>query len=94
MVAEPPVAAQAGAPQGDLCNYEYYPSAEVYYDPGQRVYFWIEAGVWRNGPVLPARIQLVGRPVMVQLRGRQPYLFHATIRTRHPPVIVRGRGRF
>ena len=82
-------------------QYQYYPSAEVYFYPQRQTYFWFEAGGWRSGPGLPTRIQIVERPVVVELNTDRPYVFHETMKAKHPGKASgrddkekgRGRGR-
>ena len=71
-------------------QYQYYPSVEVYFYPQRQTYFWFEAGGWRSGPRVPARFQLVERPVAVELNSDRPYVFHETVRAKHPPGKAKG----
>lgn len=72
------------------CRYYYYPSAEVYFELGQRRYFWIEGGAWRVGVRLPDYIVVSSADrVVVELDDDVPYREHVWVVKEHP-----GRGKW
>ncbi len=73
----------SGPPIGPSYSYEYYPDAEVYYQPQRQVYYWSEGGSWRSGPRAPQNIVLRTH-VTVNLNSREPYRQHNEVRARYP----------
>ena len=55
--APPPAPAVVGA-----YEYDYYPSANVYYDPAGNMYYWYHDGRWHSGHRLPSRYVLRDLP--------------------------------
>lgn len=70
--------------------YQYYPSQQVYYDPGRGLYFWYERGSWLWGPTLPSYIALGPRHLALRLAGPWPYHYHQDVYRRYPPHWARG----
>lgn len=69
-------------------QYVYYPSAEVYYAPDTRMWFWLGGNGWQAGVSLPAALQgyvQVGG-VNISLDVDRPYL-------RNTDVVRRYGGR-
>ena len=62
-------------------QYVYYPSAEVYYAPDTRMWFWLGGAGWQAGVSLPAALQgyvQVGG-VNISLDVDRPYLRNAEV---------------
>ena len=59
-------------------HYVYYPEAEVYFVPEQRVYFFMEGGTWRSAPSPPTGITL-GTSVNLDLDKPEPWKEHQVI---------------
>lgn len=57
-------------------RYVYYPSAEVYYAPDTRMWFWLGGGGWQAGVSLPVALQGYVRVggVSIDLDVDRPYL--------------------
>ena len=57
-------------------QYVYYPSAEVYYAPDTRMWFWLGGGGWQAGISLPVALQGYVRVggVNIALDVDRPYL--------------------
>jgi hypothetical protein len=69
-------------------QYQYYPEAQVYFDPGRQLYFFMQANRWLAQAFLPPEIKVhVGSPVVVDLDTDQPYDYHSQVREYYP-----GRG--
>jgi hypothetical protein len=64
-------------------SYEYYPDAEVYFEPQRHVYYWSEGGAWRSGERVPQNIVLRSS-VRVDLDSREPYRHHDEVRAKYP----------
>ena len=67
-------------------RYHYYPRAEVYYDPGARLYFYLDRGKWRQERRLPPHIHLDDdHGVELDLDVDRPYLRHKDTIKQYPP---------
>jgi hypothetical protein len=66
-------------------RYRYYPGAQVYYDPGRRIYFYISGSTWTSGARLPASISISGTYVHLEMDADMPYVFHDDVKKHHPP---------
>jgi hypothetical protein len=65
--------------------YYYYPGADVYFRPSDRVWFYLERGEWRFGGSLPVNLQVdFARSVSLQMESDQPYRFHNDVRSHYP----------
>ncbi len=61
-------------------RYRYYPSREVYYDTGRRLYFYIEGGHWKSGVSLPDHLGVdLGGYQTVEIDSDTPYAHHEKI---------------
>ena len=66
-------------------DYYYYPGADLYFRPADRVWFYIDGREWRFGASLPASIHVdFDRSVAVQMESDQPYRFHNDVRVYYP----------
>ncbi len=81
-------------------QYHYYPSAQVYFDIGRRIYFYYQSGRWEASAQLPAAIKArLGGSVGLEMDTDRPYEFHKEVLRRHPPgrpndkVKSKGKGR-
>ncbi len=64
-------------------RYRYYPSREVYYDTGRRLYFYIEGGHWKSGVSLPDHLGVdLGGYQTVEIDSDTPYAHHEKIQNR------------
>jgi hypothetical protein len=62
--------------------YRYYPSREVYYDAGRRIYFYIEGESWKSGASLPYHLKVgLGDYQTVEIDSDTPYEYHE--KTKH-----------
>ncbi len=67
----------APAPAVAAYDYEYYPAANVYYDPAHGKYYWFEDGRWHSGHRLPSKIVIAGiPPEHVRYTTPEPWLEH------------------
>lgn len=64
-------------------SYEYYPDAEVYFQPQGQVYYWSEGGTWRSGASVPQNIVL-GSHVTVNLDSPEPSKHHDEVKAKYP----------
>jgi hypothetical protein len=64
-------------------SYEYYPDAEVYFEPHRQVYYWSEGGSWRSGAHVPRNIELHSH-VAVNLDSPEPYKRHDEVKAKYP----------
>jgi hypothetical protein len=69
-------------------SYVYYPSAEVYYEPASRMWFWLGGAGWQAGVSLPLALHAYVRVggVNIDLDVDRPYL-------RNDDVVRRYGGR-
>jgi hypothetical protein len=76
-------------------RYEYYPEAQVYFDPARQLYFFMQANRWAARATLPPEINVrIGPRVVVQLDSERPYEFHEEIRRYYPYQGGRHRGGY
>lgn len=64
-------------------TYTYYPSSQVYYNPGAQKYYYMNNGSWINGGAVPSSINL-GKGVSINLDGPDPYVYHPTVLKQYP----------
>lgn len=65
-------------------RYEYYPDAQVYFDPSRQLYFYMEGNQWASRANLPPQIKVrVGAPVMVELNTERPYEYDNEVRQKY-----------
>lgn len=73
-------------------RYNYYPDAEVYFDPSRQIYFFFRANKWLAQAVLPPDIEVrIGNAVTVDLDSERPYEFHDDVRRVYPRTRERHR---
>lgn len=55
-------------------GYDYYPAANVYYDRGQKVYFYLAGNNWEMGVSLPSTLRVnVNEAICLELGTDRPY---------------------
>lgn len=65
-------------------RYHYYPASEVYYSTWQRLYFYVEGGVWVADALLPYRLRKsLGKYINVEIYADTPYEYHKHIYKKH-----------
>ena len=58
---------------GGKYQFAHYPSSKVYFEPFSRTYFWMEEGVWMEGPQLPSYFTVHAKDAkIVELSTRVP----------------------
>lgn len=61
-------------------RYVYYPARQVYYEPQQHLWFWMNGGSWQFGVNLPMQYQpYVTTGVPVVLETSRPYTQHVYV---------------
>ncbi len=66
-------------------EYEYYPSAEVFFDPQRKLYFWHAAAYWGVGKRLPSTYKLDHKErELVSLDTKLPYRQHDRVKSENP----------
>lgn len=67
-------------------TYYYYPDAQVYFDTGRDMYFYLDGGSWRMSVSLPndLRVQL-GDHVTIDMDSDKPYLYFDQHQKEYPP---------
>jgi len=68
-------------------KYIYYPSSQVYFNPGIKHYYYMDNGTWVDRNVAPVGITL-GNGVDVNLGGDVPYVYHAQVIKQYPTTYV------
>jgi hypothetical protein len=67
-------------------QYRYYPYERVYFDPQQRVYFYLNGGRWQMSGSLPSTIRItVNDFVSLDMDSDRPYEHHNEVIKRYPP---------
>jgi len=66
-------------------EYYYYPGADVYFRPEDRVWFYLDGREWRFGVSLPTTVRVdFERSVALQMDAEKPYLFHDQVKVYYP----------
>jgi hypothetical protein len=79
-IADPPPWAPANGYRAKQHRYVYYPEREIYYEPEQRMWFWLDGGNWRVGASLPgAYVSYATGGVNIELNTDRPYTEHAYV---------------
>jgi hypothetical protein len=80
-------------------GYYYYPGADVYYRPDDKVWFYLEGGNWRFGATLPSSVRVdFARSVSLSMESDQPFRFHNDVKKHYPAdyfvtkVKLKGQG--
>ena len=85
MVAGPPAHAPAHGYRAKRL-YNYYPGANVYFEPAQNLWFFLSGGVWTFGAALPDTLKIkLGSPVSLELDTDKPYLYNGEHLKKYPP---------
>ena len=67
-------------------TYYYYPDAEVYFDVGRSVYFYMHGDNWRMTTALPGSLSLhLGDHVRLDMNTDKPYVDFHQHRKKYPP---------
>ncbi len=65
--------------------YYYYPAAQVYFRPEDRLWFYLDGREWRFGASLPASIAVdFTRSVSLTMEAEKPHQFHDKVRDFYP----------
>ena len=68
-------------------EYDFYPSAEVYFDPQRKLYFWHAAAYWGVGKRLPSTYKLDHKERrLVSLDTKLPYRQHDRVMSENPKI--------
>jgi hypothetical protein len=75
-------------------GYYYYPGGDVYYRPGDRMWFYLERGQWRSGRNLPDWVSIdFGHSITLTMATDRPYAFHQQVVARYPSNYFGARVR-
>lgn len=67
-------------------QYYFYPGADVYYRPADRIWFYLEGRDWRIGASLPTSVRVdFTRSVPLEMETARPFEFHAAVTERYSP---------
>jgi hypothetical protein len=74
-------------------RYQYFPDAQVYFDPSRELFFYMFDGEWTKSPALPRELRnRLGDFVMIDLDEDDPYEYYRdTLGSRRGPVEPRER---
>jgi len=82
--ADPPPWAPAHGYRAKQYSYVHYPSAEIYYAPESRMWFWLSGGNWRFGASLPVEYRPYATGgVSIVLETERPYVQHTYVVERY-----------
>lgn len=66
-------------------DYYYYPDANVYFNPDERKWFFLEGGSWRIAAALPTSINLnLERTVSLTMETDRPFEHHEQVKRYYP----------
>ena len=75
-------------------DYYYYPAANVYYRPADRMWFHLDGRDWRVGVSLPTSIHIdFDRSVSLTMETDRPFEFHEQVRSYYPADYFVSRVR-
>jgi hypothetical protein len=75
-------------------QYQYYASAQVYFDVERKIYFYYSDGDWRVSASLPDSIRVnLGEYVTLEMGTDQPYIYHSDVVRQYPPGQSKGKGK-
>jgi hypothetical protein len=75
-------------------RYHYYPDAEIYFDTGRGLYFYLSDGQWRVSATLPQRLRVrLGEHVSIEMESDKPYSKHAANRDKYPPGQLKKKNK-
>ncbi|WP_455203674.1 hypothetical protein [Kaarinaea lacus] len=67
-------------------RYQYYPSAQVYFDPARSLYFYLSSSQWKISASLPNPLKLqLGSHVSIEMDSDKPYSHHSEHKKKYPP---------
>jgi|GEM_PF-683018 len=66
-------------------HYRYYRDAQVYFDTGRGLYFYLSGGTWHSSVRLPSTLVISGSYVDLDMDVDQPYRFHNDVKQHYPP---------
>jgi hypothetical protein len=66
-------------------HYRYYRDAQVYFDTGRSLYFYLSGGTWRSSVRLPSTISIAGSYVELDMDADLPYKYHKDVKRHYPP---------
>jgi hypothetical protein len=97
MVAETAAAPPAHAPAHGWRakhQYRYYPGESCYYDPGRRLWFYIDYGGWRVGASIPTDLKArLGDYVTIGLDTDTPYDLYDEHYREYPPAKYKKKKK-
>ena len=75
-------------------GYHYYPNAEVYYDEGRKVYFYLDGNEWRMEVSLPGSLRVrLGDYVEIEMDSDKPYTEFAEHKSKYPPGQLKKKHK-
>ena len=75
-------------------QYQYYSSAQVYFDLQRKVYFYYSGGGWQFSASLPDSLRVnLGESVTLEMGTDQPYIYHSDVVKQYPPDDSRDKGK-
>jgi len=67
-------------------SYLYYPSASCYFDIERKVYFYMDAGIWKTSVSIPTGITIsASEGVSLELDTDTPHIHFAEHKAKYPP---------
>jgi hypothetical protein len=71
-------------------SYRYYPDAQVYFDTGRSVYFYLADGAWKVSASLPGSLKVsLGSHISIDMDSDKPYSKHSEHKAKYPPGKVK-----
>ena len=75
-------------------NYQYYPSARVYFDTHRKAYFYLEGDNWKMSVSLPQDIRLrLGNYVTIEMDTDKPYTHYKEHKSKYPPGQLKKKKK-
>jgi hypothetical protein len=72
-------------------KYLYYPACPVYYDTGQRLYFYLETDSWIVSVSLPVHLEKrLGEHVVIEMDTDKPYMYYSEHKKKYPAGKVKN----
>jgi hypothetical protein len=86
---------QGSAPSEEKAyRYQYFPDAQVYFDPSRELYFYISNGEWTKSPALPRELRnRLGDFVVIETDDEDPYRYYKEAMKLVPNRLIHEEGR-
>jgi hypothetical protein len=77
LIAATTLSAESAPTEEKAYRYQYFPDAQVYFDPSRELYFYMSDGEWTKSPTLPREFRnRLGDFVVIETEDDDPYQYN------------------